>query len=145
MSQSKRVRSVSRRPTILSSESVVQQSFKKECDINVIMKKAQRSGELPQFNPGSFGDFTSYDDYHHSCNKVLAAQESFLELPSKIRTKFDNDPGRFLEFVSNPDNRDELIALGLANEPSDNRVVTEDNIIVSQENNNQVDESTKGE
>jgi hypothetical protein len=38
----------------------------------------------------------------------------FMSLPAKIRSRFQNDPGAFLDFVQNPENRDEMIELGLA-------------------------------
>ena len=35
-----------------------------------------------------------------------------MSIPSDIRKQFDNNPGKFYEFVSNPDNKDELIKMG---------------------------------
>ena len=50
-------------------------------------------------------------------NMVIAARESFMELPSAIRKRFDHDAGKFLEFVTNPDNADDLVEMGLARAP----------------------------
>ena len=36
-----------------------------------------------------------------------------MELPAKVRARFDNDPQMFLEFVASEDNRQEAVELGL--------------------------------
>ena len=38
----------------------------------------------------------------------------FLDLPAKVRDRFKNDPGQFLEFATDPSNVDELVKMGLA-------------------------------
>jgi phage internal scaffolding protein len=43
----------------------------------------------------------------------MAAQDSFLALPAKIRSRFGNDPALFVEFASDEANKDEMKALGL--------------------------------
>jgi len=40
-----------------------------------------------------------------------------MTIPSDIRKKFDNDPGKFYEFVSNPDNKEELKQMGFIETP----------------------------
>lgn len=95
--------------------SLAQQSMKDECDINNILARWVQTGELAG-NPRtpSYGDFTGIGDYHTALNTVIAAQESFMALDAKLRARFHNDPGEFLDFVSNPDNLDEMRELGLA-------------------------------
>lgn len=98
--------------------SLTKQSFKDECDINNIMKKYQKTGlvtHLASFS-GQYGDFTSAEDYHASFNKVLEAQDMFMTLPSSVRSRFENDPAKFLEFVHDPKNQTDLVKLGLAKE-----------------------------
>lgn len=92
------------------------QSFKDDADINNIMDKFTKTGILPSMidkNP-KYGDFSDVPDYLESINTVLLAEEQFAALSSKVRKKFDNDPAKFLEFVHNPDNLDEMIKMGLA-------------------------------
>lgn len=100
------------------AESVVQQSFAEECDINTIVRRFGLTGELPQnlAMPVS-GDFTGISDFHTAMNVVRAAQEEFMKLPGEMRYRFANDPGRLLEFLDNPENRDEAIKLGLVEKP----------------------------
>lgn len=97
--------------------SLTHQAMAPECDINTIMKKYERTGVLEHRNnfEGQYGDFADGPaDYHESMNAVIAADEMFSTLPAKVRRRFHNDPGAFIEFATNPENQDELIKLGLA-------------------------------
>lgn len=94
---------------------LAQQQFKDEADINTILERFGRTGELvvPARLP-QYGDFDQVNDYHSAMNAVRSAQESFEALPAKVRARFENDPARFVEFCMDETNRDELVALGLA-------------------------------
>ena len=48
-----------------------------------------------------------------STTSVVAAQSMFATLPSKIRSAFDEDPQKFLDFCSDPENKPEMEKLGL--------------------------------
>lgn len=101
----------------ISPVSMTHQSHKDECDINNIMRKFEKFGVLEHRNnyQGQYGDFTAVpQDYQEAMSSVLAAQEMFLELPSKIRRRFGNDPGAFLDFATDPQNGSEMVAMGLA-------------------------------
>lgn len=90
------------------------QCFKDECDINTIMARYQSTGELPdlaQVAP-QYLDATGMD-FQDMQNKLVEAQSLFDALPSKIRSRFANDPGEFLAFVSDPSNHSELQSMGL--------------------------------
>lgn len=102
--------------TVFEKASRTKRSFRNECDINLIMAKYERSGliEHAKAYPGSYGDFTAIQDYDESLRQVMAAQESFNALPSRIRSRFENDPGQFVAFVSDPANLDEMRSMGLA-------------------------------
>lgn len=99
--------------------SLAKQSFRDEANINNIMARYERTGIIEHQNKfnGQYGDFTSDLDYHGAMNQVIAAQNMFETLPAKVRAKFNNDPGQFLEFADNPENSDELIEMGLASAP----------------------------
>lgn len=95
-------------------ESRTKQSFKKECDINVIMAKYQKTGAITHFNKHQqnygMADGQTFQD---AMNLVCEAQEMFNDLPSSIRSRFGNDPAAFLEFVQNDENADEMARMGL--------------------------------
>lgn len=93
---------------------MAQQQFREEADINTIMERFGRTGELvaPVRLP-QYGDFTGVTDYHSAMNAVVEAQASFDSLPANIRARFENDPGQFVEFCLDDKNRDEAVRLGL--------------------------------
>lgn len=102
------------------SPSMAKQSFKAECDINTIMSKYQKTGLIDHVQrvQGSYGDFTSVQDYQLSLNQVMDAHEAFMELPAAVRRRFDNDPAHLMSFLQDPNNRDEAVRLGLVEPPS---------------------------
>nr|QJB19063.1 MAG: internal scaffolding protein [Microvirus sp.] len=95
---------------------LTQQQFAAECDINTIVNNFLKSGEMPDdVAKPQFGDFTQHPkDYHEALNLVLAAQEAFDALPAKIRTRFNNDAGEYVDFFNDPKNQAEAVELGLA-------------------------------
>lgn len=99
-----------------TGESKTHQSMAPECDINRIMLKWQKTGVLEHANrfEGQYGDYTDVPaDYHEAMNQIVATNEMFLSLPAQLRKRFHNDPGEFLEFVEDENNRDEMKKLGL--------------------------------
>ena len=104
--------------TLDTSDCFVQQHQAADCDINNIMARYERDGLLPHVNEykGQYGDFTSVCDYQTALNTVMNAEDCFMSLPAKTRKQFDNDPGKFLDFATNPDNKDELARMGLVPE-----------------------------
>lgn len=95
--------------------SLTQQQFKDDVDINVLLERYKVTGQLPQgVRLPSYGDFTGVSDYRSAMDAVRKASDSFMDLPAHVRARFDNDPQKFLEFVSDEKNRDEIIKLGLA-------------------------------
>lgn len=107
--------------------SLAKQSFKDECDINRIMFKFEKTGMVAHLNTyqGNYGSALGSQDYHSSLNQVLAAKAAFLSLPSKIRGRFANNPGDFLAFIDNPDNKTEAIKLGILPDPDQTMVETQ--------------------
>jgi phage internal scaffolding protein len=99
---------------IFTKPSRTQQQFRDECDINHILERFNITGQLPVAGlQPEYGDFSGITDYQSALNAVMAAQDSFLELPARIRARFDNDPALFVDFASDEANRDELKAMGL--------------------------------
>lgn len=96
-------------------ESLAQQSFKDECDINTIVRRFGLTGQLPggDLNMPKSGDFTGLGDFHSAMNMVRRAQEGFLNVPADVRARFNNDPGALMSFLDDEANRDEAVRLGL--------------------------------
>lgn len=99
---------------------LAQQHFKDECDINNILRQFNITGLLPE-SPLSprYGDFTGISDYHSALNQVIAAEDEFMALPAQIRSRFDNDPAKLIDFLENSENLNEAIKLGLVNQPAE--------------------------
>lgn len=96
-------------------ESRTQQSFKEECDVNVIMRKYEKTGLITHVSKvqGQYGDFSSIGDYQEALDKLSVAQDAFLDMPAKLRARFGNDPGQLIEFINNKENYEEAVKLGL--------------------------------
>ncbi len=96
--------------------SLAQQHFKDECDINNILRQFNITGLLPeQAVSPRYGDFTGISDYHSALNQVIAAEDEFMSLPAHLRARFENDPAQLIDFLDNPENKNEAIKLGLVN------------------------------
>ena len=81
-------------------ESKAIQSAEEESNINTIVRRFGISGELPnQVAMPQSGDFTNIPDFHTAMNLVRQAQEEFVRIPADVRARFNNDPGRFMEFL----------------------------------------------
>lgn len=95
--------------------SLAVQSERDECDINTIVKRFGLTGNLPYgVDVPAYDDYSMIpSDYHQALNFVMAADDTFMEMPASVRSRFDNDAGKFLDFVNNDSNYDEAIALGL--------------------------------
>lgn len=104
-----------------SVPSMTQQQFKDEADINYIVSMYDSSGVMPTFHGDGqpaqpvFGDFASLpDNAQEMYNRMIEAKDNFDKLPLDVRKRFNYDPAAFLEFVDNPENLDDLVAMGLA-------------------------------
>lgn len=94
--------------------SLAQQQFKDECDINNILRQFNITGQLPNapLSP-RYGDFTGISDYKTALDRVIAADEEFMNLPATIRARFNNDAAELITFLDNDENRQEAVELGL--------------------------------
>lgn len=95
-------------------ETRTQQQFLEESNINYIAEKFMRTGIVAQvpFMPTG-GDFEGIFDFQSAMNTINLAKNEFMELPAKIRSRFENDPGKLIEFLSDEENRYEAEKLGL--------------------------------
>lgn len=95
-------------------ETLTQQHMVNDTDINYLMERYVTTGEIPQLRtPPLQGDFSNVMSYQAALNLMIQARQSFDALPARIRNRFDNDPGQFVEFCSNEANRDEMRQMGL--------------------------------
>lgn len=95
-------------------EKKTRDSFIEECDINTIVKRFALTGALPEnVRMPTYGDFEGVNDFQTAMNAIVAARESFDQMPAEVRLRFHNDPQEFVEFCSDESNREEALELGL--------------------------------
>jgi phage internal scaffolding protein len=97
-----------------TGKGLTEQSHKKQCDMNYILKDYQRTGMIKHAAKfeGKYDD-VSAGDFQNAMFLIKNAQQMFEQLPSSLRKRFGNDPASFLEFTSNPDNKEEMKSLGI--------------------------------
>jgi phage internal scaffolding protein len=102
---------------VTTGESLTQQHFAEESEINNIIRSHDRNGVIDHIHRGNaiYGDFSNITDLSDALIQIKEAQQEFLNIPSEIREKFKNDAGEFFKFASNPDNESELQKMGLLN------------------------------
>lgn len=103
---------------LFTSDSLAQQHFRDECDVNVIVDRYVKTGVIehtaeipPHFADVSDIPMNLFDAY----NAVEAAEAAFMDLPAKLRKSLDNDPSRLSEWLSDPSNRQAAVEYGLFN------------------------------
>lgn len=106
-------------------ESKTEQHHAPEVDINNIVKRAGGMELIAKVNALQnyvFDDVTN-NDFQESMNQILKAKESFESVPSKIRREFDNDPVKFLDYIHDPKNHEQLMDWGLMNRPVEEKPI----------------------
>lgn len=90
------------------------QADKDDADINTLVKRFGLSGELPtNVRIPLQSDFMEVMTFKDAQNALIEAELAFMEMPADVRERFNHDAGKFVEFASNPDNKDEARKLGL--------------------------------
>lgn len=97
-----------------SQRELTEQTHKKQCDLNYILRNYQKTGTIEHVrkNQGRYDDISPMD-FTEAMHTVSEARNMFNELPAYIRKRVGGEPEKFLEFVQNPDNREELQRLGM--------------------------------
>lgn len=115
-------------PFHFQKDSMVQEQFAYDCDINNIV--AGMTSPMPMRQPVSdeVRKF-SPDMYEQALLTKAKAENAFMELPSNVRTFFKNDPKNMLDFISKPENQEKCIELGLM-------IVDENKTFLNNLNNN---------
>lgn len=96
------------------------QSEKKHSDINHIVARAYKTGQLPLLvNRQPIAVLPTEQTYQEMLNKVVHAQQQFERLPSAVRAEFQNKPERMLSAIEasskDPELSKKLQKLGLIN------------------------------
>lgn len=80
--------------------SLTKQEFKEETDINVILKRFTRTGELPPMPvPEDFIDITARANYFEMQQRIANANAIFYQLDPEIRAQHLNSPAKWADQV----------------------------------------------
>ena len=94
-------------------DDMAKQAFKDACDVNKIIKKAQRTGSLAhveKYPESVYGEFENVD-LLGAFERDQRAKELFADLPSEVRAEFNHDPYSFFDFATQPANINKLAEL----------------------------------
>jgi phage internal scaffolding protein len=112
---SRRVRTLNDAPSLTIQEQ------RDSVDLERILARHANTGVMTNIREDSplYGDFTQIEDYQSAQIALQNAKDSFTSLPNDVRKYFDHDPAKLLDFISDANNRDKAIELGLIEkEPS---------------------------
>lgn len=104
------------RPTLdCNGDSRTKQAEAEQCDINYIVNLYHKTGSFSHVtgNMPTYDDFSNATDYQTALNQVKEAESLFMDLPSKLRSEFHNDPGELLSFINDPENEQAAIDMDL--------------------------------
>lgn len=107
------------RPSLKCGDSRVKQEFRDFVDVRAIVARHRKTGLLEHVAKArpSFLDVSAIGDFNSIVSKVRSATESFESLPAAVRSRFHNDPGELISFLSNAENLTEAVKLGLVERP----------------------------
>lgn len=112
-------------------ETRTKQSEAKATNINTIVAQYDKTGLLPQTGREAlFADVADVGDYRSALDLIRQADELFMNIPAGVRSRFDNDAAVFLDWTSDPVNRDEMVEMGLIEAPVPVPVVVPDPVPV---------------
>lgn len=96
-----------------AGDSLTDESFAEECDVNNIIKRYVQTGLMPHTKAfGFFEDISNLPEDLMAAQQTLAeAERNFMLLPSGIRSKFDNNPIALIQWLENPANAAEAAEL----------------------------------
>ena len=112
--------------TLTTLDARTEQCHRDECDINKIIAKYDRTGVLNHVNDfeARYEDLTGLD-YQTMLNTVANANSMFEGLPSEIRNQFANDPAKFISFMDDENNNEQMYEMGLKQRPIPEQIGSE--------------------
>ena len=104
----------SRKVQLNTGKGLTEQAHKRETDMNYILRDYYKTGLIKHAakNQGRYDDISPVD-FREAMEVVANSKSMFEELPANMRKQFDNQPDKFLEFVQNPDNKDQMQKMGI--------------------------------
>jgi phage internal scaffolding protein len=93
-------------------------SMRDEQEINHIVSKAIKTGQLPVLmNRKPIEKLPNVDSYQDALNIIANANQEFEKLDPMLRREFGNDPAKLLEALQNPEKNLDLLQKAKVLEP----------------------------
>lgn len=94
---------------------LTEQHHLEQCSIQHIMARYRKTGLIDHVNnyAGTYGDFANAPTFQEAQNIIADARTMFETVPATIRAEFDNDPTKYIEFMQNPENKQQIEDMGL--------------------------------
>jgi len=112
--------------------SLTQQNMRDSTDVHQIMKKYTKNQQdaflKSPVAQGIYADLASMPSYQTAMEFVAKADSAFELLPSKLRSRFANDPQQLMDFLKNPKNKEEAIKLGILKKPAQEQISNTANV-----------------
>ena len=113
---------------ITHTDGITEQHHTNACDINLILAQFMETGIMPPTNTSpQYGDVSGHN-FQEAQNQIALAKTLFEELPEHVRSRFENEPYKFLQFAQDENNYDQMVEMGLANAPQS---LVKDNALLS--------------
>lgn len=102
--------------------SLTDPQWSEESDINYIMQKFQKTGQLTWLskNQGVYADVSEIPNLLDASIIVRDSQLKFDALPAEVREKFKNNPQNMIDYLQEPRNYEEAVQLGLLSKKAKN-------------------------
>ncbi len=95
-------------------ESMTREAFADELDINKIVERYARGGQLPPtMADARYGDVADIGDYKSALDFVFASKAKLADLPEVARDQLLADPEAYWLRLEAAEDRDALVELGL--------------------------------
>jgi hypothetical protein len=102
--------------THFKGPSLTKQSYKKQCDIQHIMRGYKSTGVFSHLNKNAknltFGEVNINKSWHETQNLLASLRSKFETMPDTIKLKFKTSKN-MIDFISDPKNLKESVKLGL--------------------------------
>lgn len=95
--------------------SMTQQHFTDDANINELVRRFGITNEqIPAVQwTDQYTDLRGIPDLRAVLDQARDAKDRFMELPPKLRARFDNSMTKMWAFINDPDNAEEAVRLGL--------------------------------
>lgn len=98
----------------VGGKSRTKQEFIDDCDVNRIIDRFHKTGQLPApRGTPSYMDVSAVPTLQEALQVMSDAEAAFARLPAKVRAEFQNDPMEFVKFASDKENEDRMREFGL--------------------------------